>query len=237
MNYQTFNFNQDSAKQADNGGRIEQAGKYIGVIKSMEFVTSRNTGTTGFEINFETDSKESATISIWTQKNDGTPLSGSHKINALLACAGVRALTPTDQPLEKYDYDTKQRINQRCVVAPEMTGKRIGLLLQRENYKNGNGQSRHRMNFFAAFHAGSELMAKELIDKKTVPEALPKALERLMQNPVTDNTSNSNNSNGQGGYQQQSNGYGQNNHHSQNNGFAEPAYMNQGPSYDDGYPF
>ncbi|MFR9677530.1 hypothetical protein [Acinetobacter sp. SEK570] len=234
MNYQQFNFNQDSAKQADAGGRIEHTGKYIGIIKTMEFITARNTGTTGFEISFEADNKESATISIWTQKSDGTPLAGSHKINALLACAGVRSLTPTDQDLEKYDYDTKQRVNQRCVVAPEMTGKRVGLLLQRENYTNGTGQARHRMNFFASFNAQSELMAKEIIDRKTSPEALPKVLDRLMQNPVVESKPNNNQNNG--GYQNQNNGYG--NGFNQNSGFGEPpAYLDQQPGYDDGLPF
>lgn len=32
--------------------------------------------------------------------SDGTTLGGVHKINALLACVGVRGLTPTQVPLE-----------------------------------------------------------------------------------------------------------------------------------------
>lgn len=65
--YKQFGFNPDSAKQADSSLRIEEAGKYVGVIKHMEFITAKS-GTTGFEIEFETDNKESASFSIWTEK-------------------------------------------------------------------------------------------------------------------------------------------------------------------------
>ena len=177
--YQQFTLNTESAKQADAGGRIEHTGKYVGVIKSMEFVTAKS-GAQGFEISFESDAKEYTTVTIWTVSKDGQSLSGTHKINALLTCCSVRSLTPTEQALEKYDFDLKQKVKRLCTVAPEIAGKRIGLLLQRENYTNSQGQQRHQMNFFAAFSAESELMAKEILDRKTTPELLPKALDRLL---------------------------------------------------------
>lgn len=205
--YQPFTLNTESAKQADAGGRIESTGKYVGTIKSMEFVTSKN-GAQGFEVNFETDSKEYTTFTIWTVSKDGQPLSGTHKVNALLTCCAVRSLTPTDQPLEKWDHEISQKVKKTCVVAPEMTGKRIGLLLQRENYLNGQGQQRHQMNFFASFNAESELTAKEVLERKTTPELLPKALSRLLA--TGDAARNQSNATQASGYArpQQNAGYG-----------------------------
>jgi hypothetical protein len=200
--YKQFGFNPESAKQADSSLRIEEAGKYVGVIKHMEFITAKS-GTTGFEIEFETDNKESASFSIWTEKKDGTPLGGVHKINALLACVGARGLTPTNAQLEKYDFDAKERVMKNCIVAPEVAGKRIGFLLQRENYQNDSGEWKYQMNFFSCFNAQSELMAKEIIDRKTSPEALPKSLASLMSNPITTRKPKNN-----GGYQQNNGGYG-----------------------------
>ncbi|AUX87016.1 hypothetical protein C3F34_13905 [Acinetobacter sp. ACNIH2] len=225
--YKQFGYNPESAKQADSSARIEEAGKYVGIIKHMEFITA-NSGTTGFEIEFETDNKESASFSIWTEKKDGTPLGGVHKINALLACVGVRGLTPTNAPLEKYDFDAKERITKNCIIAPEITGKRVGLLLQRENYQNNSGDWKFQMNFFSCFHAQSELMAKEIIDRKTSPEALPKSLASLMLNPIT--TRKPKNVNG--GYQQNNGGgYGNNNQgFNQNNGYNQGGFD---PFYDD----
>lgn len=207
-NYQAFTLDTESAKQADAGGRIESTGKYVGTIKTMEFVTAKS-GAQGFEINFESDAKEYTTFTIWTLSKDGKPLSGVHKINALLACASVRGLTPTDQELEKYDFEAGQRVKRICVVAPEMTDKKIGLLLQRENYINGNGQQRHQMNFFASFNPSSDLMAKEILEKKTTPELLEKTLSRLLT--LGDATRN------QSGIAQPSVGYGTQQNTSKNN--------------------
>jgi hypothetical protein len=215
--YKQFGFNPDSAKQADSSLRIEEAGKYVGVIKHMEFITAKS-GTTGFEIEFETDNKESASFSIWTEKKDGTPLGGVHKINALLACAGARGLTPTNAQLEKYDFDAKERVMKNCIVAPEVAGKRIGFLLQRENYQNDSGEWKYQMNFFSCFNAQSELMAKEIIDRKTSPEALPKSIASLMSNPITTRKPKNN-----GGYQQNNGGYG-NQGYNQNNGYNQGGF-------------
>lgn len=215
--YKQFGFNPESAKQADSSLRIEEAGKYVGVIKHMEFITAKS-GTTGFEIEFETDNKESASFSIWTEKKDGTPLGGGHKINALLACVGARGLTPTNAQLEKYDFDAKERVMKNCIVAPEVAGKRIGFLLQRENYQNDSGEWKYQMNFFSCFNAQSELMAKEIIDRKTSPEALPKSLASLMSNPITTRKPKNN-----GGYQQNNGGYG-NQGFNQNNGYNQGGF-------------
>ncbi|MPW43337.1 hypothetical protein [Acinetobacter guerrae] len=218
--YKQFGYNPESAKQADSSLRIEEAGKYVGIIKHMEFITAKS-GTTGFEIEFETDNKESASFSIWTEKKDGTPLSGVHKINALLACVAARGLTPTNAQLEKYDYDAKERVMKNCIVAPEVAGKRIGFLLQRENYQNDSGDWKHQMNFFSCFHAQSELMAKEIIERKTSPEALPKSLASLMANPITIRKPKNN-----GGYNGGNQGYSQNNGYNQG-GFDD--YYNDVP--------
>lgn len=229
--YQQFTLNTESAKQADAGGRIEQTGKYVGVIKSMEFVTAKS-GAQGFEISFESDAKEYTTITIWTVSKEGQPLSGTHKVNALLACCGVRSLTPTDQQLEKYDFESRQKVKRLCTVAPEMTGKRIGLLLQRENYLNGQGQQRHQMNFFAAFNAESELMAKEVLDRKTTPELLPKALDRLLAMGDSNRQPSGNQG---GGYAQPQTNYQSGNSYQSNNSYqpssAQPADL------DDDLPF
>lgn len=240
--YKQFGFNPESAKQADSSNRIEEAGKYVGTIKSLEFVTAKS-GTTGFELEFETDLKQSASMTIWTEKSDGTPLGGVHKINALLACLGLRGLTPTNQPLEKYNRELGAREMMNCIVAPEATGKRIGLLLQRENYQNDKNEWKFQMNFFSCFHANNELMAKEIIDRKTTPEALAKSLMSLMASPITTRKPKNNNGGFNqnqgfgGGYQQnQNSGYGnQGGQNFNNGGYGNdiPPVLDNSPSYHD----
>lgn len=181
MTYATFNFEADSAKKADSeGSRINRTDKYQGVIKKAEFVTSSK-GTQGIEFEFVSDDKEETNFTIWTFKADGEPLFGKDKVNAILACLKTRTMTPTEKMIEKYDFDLGQKVDKLCTVAPELENKRIGLLLQAEEYLNGNGQVKMRMNFVASFEDFSGFMAKEILEKKTKAEALPKAYERLMK--------------------------------------------------------
>ena len=181
MTYQTFTFNVESAKKADSeGGRINKTDKYIGTITRAEFVTSKG-GAQGLEFYFATDDKQETNFTIWTQGKDGSALFGVDKVNAILACTRTKQLTPTQATVEKYSFEEKKDTQQQVVIAPELQDKRVGLLLQAEEYYNANNDVKVRMNFVASFDASSQLMAKELIEKKTAAEALPKAYERLMK--------------------------------------------------------
>lgn len=182
MSYAAYTFNAESAKKADSeGSRINSTGKYTGNITKVEFVTSKK-GTQGLEFDFVSDLKAETNFTIWTMAADGTPLFGADKINAILACTRTRSLTPTEKQIDKYDFELKQKVKQLCVVAPELENKRIGLLLQAEEYLNSNGQVKLKMNFVAAFEESTELMAKEICEQKTKPEMLIKAFDRLMKN-------------------------------------------------------
>ena len=181
MNYQTFNIDVESAKKADReGGRISQTGKYIGVIDRFEFITARS-GTQGVEIFFKDENNLEASMILYTFKSDGTPIFGRDKVNALMACAGVRTLTPTEKSIEKYDFDAGAKIWQPAVVAPELEGKQIGVLIQMEEYLNGNGELKTKPTLVSTFQASTGLMAKEILDRKTQPEQLAKAYDRLMK--------------------------------------------------------
>lgn len=205
MTYATFNFEADSAKKADNeGSRINRTDKYQGVIKKAEFVTSSK-GTQGIEFEFVSDDKEETNFTIWTFKADGEPLFGKDKVNAILACLKTRTMTPTEKMVEKYDFDLGQKVDKLCVVAHELENKRIGLLLQAEEYLNSNGQVKVRMNFVASFEDFSGFMAKEILEKKTKAEALPKAYERLMKQGDKKLQGNNNQSGASTGYGSQQN--------------------------------
>ena len=182
MNFQAFNLDTESAKKADSeGGRISQTGKYVGKIVRAEFVQSKG-GTYGIEMLFATEDKLEATSTFWTFKADGTPIFGRDKVNALMACASVKTLTPTETTIEKYNFEAGGKILQPATVAPELEGKPIGLLIQMEEYLNNNGEVKTRANIVSAFNPTNNLMAKEILERKTTPEALEKAYARLMKN-------------------------------------------------------
>lgn len=183
MNFQAFNLDTESAKKADSeGGRISQTGKYVGKIVRFEFVSNPKKGTQGVDIFFESDSKEEAVLRLWTFSADGTPIFGRDKVNALMTCTQARTLTPTEAQAEKYDFELRQRIVQPVTMAPELTDKRVGLLIQMEEYLKSDGTIGKKPTLVSSFQAETELMAKEILERKTTPEALEKAYARLMKN-------------------------------------------------------
>lgn len=183
MNFTAFNLDVDSAKKADSdgGSRINRTDKYVGRIVRLEFIVSQK-GTQGVEVVFESDDKSEATLTIWTFSADGTPIFGRDKVNALMACTQTRTLTPTQAKVEKYDFDTKQKIVQTVTVAPELENKRVGLLIQMEEYLNGAGEIKSKPAYVSAFQVDTNLMAKEILERKTSPDALDKAYARLIKN-------------------------------------------------------
>jgi hypothetical protein len=75
--------------------------------------------------------------------------------------------------------------------------KPIGLLLRSEEYeKMDNGQKTGeyawRMGVFAIFQAGTELMASEILSKKTKPEQLGKVIVMLADKPLKKKASTAN---------------------------------------------
>lgn len=205
--YQQFTLNTESAKKADGGGRIESTGKYVGMFKHAEFVTAQS-GAQGIEFHFVADDESTASFTVWTHNKNGETIFGYDKVNSILTCAKVRTLTPTDRTLEKYDFDAGGKVNKPCVVAPELDNKPIGLLLQRENYQNQNGEARYQMNFYAAFEAQTEFMAAEILEKATKATALEKVFSRLLN--VGDAYRKPKSNQGQSPYQQSAGSYASN---------------------------
>lgn len=181
MSY-AFTFNAELAKKADEGGLIDQTGKYYCWIIDAEFITAKS-GTKGITFDVITRAKEKTSFTLYYEKADGTALFGKDQINAMLACMGVQNLTAQPKVLKRYDFNAGSMVDKQCTVAPELHKQKIGLLLQRENYTKSDGSMGYDMKYYSCFQFDTELMAKEVLDGKTQAEALPRVLDRLINLP------------------------------------------------------
>ena len=181
--------NTNSAKAADSiASGITDAGKYVGVITRAESLTSTR-GTQGLGLSFRTDTGQSADyLDIYTRKADGTELMGAKAVNAILACLKLRGAKLGTIQCEKWDSEAKQRTKVTVQGYPDMMGKRIGLLLQKElGTHSETGAATEKMVIFGVFSPDTELTASEILDGKMNPERLPHMLQMLMARPVRDN--------------------------------------------------
>jgi hypothetical protein len=183
-----YTLNAESAKKADVvGAYISETGKYVGTFIRAEKLVSSSKGTDGIGFTFKDEASRECRFDVWTQKQTGEPLSGLNQVNAMMACLQVRGISTTIQNVKKW-VDSKEMMAAADCFA-DLMGKKIGLLLRAEEYekmKDGKkvGGTAWRMGLFAVFQAGTELMASEILNRKTKPEQLEKVLAQLADKPV-----------------------------------------------------
>lgn len=183
-----LSFDPNTAKEADKiSSAIRETGKYIGTITRAEKLLSTK-GTQGLGLSFKADSGETADyLDLYTINQEGTALPSYKTVQAIIGCLQLREVQEGKIKCEKYNKDAKKREEVVVDGYPQMVGKRIGFLLQKELATNNtNGQDVERMIVYGVFNADTELTISEMLARKTTPETLPKMLEQLMARPVRD---------------------------------------------------
>ena len=139
MNNVIFQYNQDMAAQAGQGGYVNETGAYNFEITEAKWVVSSNKGTFGMELSVESDQGLKANyLSIWYAKSDNAPIAmGQNMIQAIMGCAGIQQLSS----MNKNDY----------TVAPELQGKNIGLVLQKILKTKVDGTDTHSFDIKLPF--------------------------------------------------------------------------------------
>lgn len=165
----TYDLNPEQAKQAESS-RITETGKYVGAFTSA-YGTESTKGTEGIEFAFKTDDGRTADfLTLWTYNKDGKELFGLKVLNALMTCLRAKRIVPSAGTIEK--WEDGQRVRVAAQVFPDLTNKRIGLLLQREEYRKQDGSVGSKFNIVGAFDAETELTASEILVKASSPEKL-----------------------------------------------------------------
>lgn len=172
-----YTLDANAAKKAGMSNFISETGAYKGRIK-VAFACKSTQGTDGIEIMFEDDNKMSADyLQVWTRKKDGTALPGDAMVHAIMACTEQRSLTTVDQPIERNNKTAN------VPVFKELSGKRIGFLMEKEPYLKADGNTGFSMVLVCPFEADTGRTAKEKLEKANA-EALPGLIARLKDRPM-----------------------------------------------------
>lgn len=194
----TYALDTKLAKQADAGGYISETGKYIGEFKNAFQVISGNKGTYGIEFAFESEIGEKANyLTLWTHSSSLEPIYGAQLINATMAVLKLRGLTM--QKGQATDHTGQPRT---VDIFPELINRKIGLLLQKEEYLKSDNSIGHKFNIINVFDPDTELTASEILDRKTEPKLLAQHVSRLKDKLLPANKVSSQSS----GYQPPSSG-------------------------------
>lgn len=178
-----YNLDTKAARQADtSGAQIKELGKYVGEFTQAKVLVSKNTGAKGIEFAFKSSAGQKANLSIYTMSASGEHYQGYDALMAIMTCMSLRTIKPVAGKATRYDFDAKKEVIEDAEIFPELA-KPIGILLETEDYTNGKGAQATRMVLKNVFKPGTELTASEILDNKTVPQALEKMVAGLRHRP------------------------------------------------------
>lgn len=177
-----YKLDTNAAKAADStGSRIQETGKYKGHFTRAEHIESKKTGTKGIDFDFVADNGQKGRFSIYTVKADGATIFGFKQLMAILTVLGLRGIADPKPTVSKvYDYDLKTDVDKTLDQFVELLNKPIGLLLSMEEYEAG----KMRPTLSGIFQADTELVASEILDRKTQPAGLAKMVAGLRDKPL-----------------------------------------------------
>lgn len=167
------------AALAAEGSYISEIGKYVGKFISAEAIVSEEKGTHGIKLAFVAESGQKADLTLWTMSADETQYGGYKVLMSIMCCLGVRELTTASRRVKGKDGSELL-----ASFLPELENKPIGLLLETEEWEKQDGSIGTKMKLKLPFQADTELVASEILGRKTTAEQLPKIVQTLKHHPL-----------------------------------------------------
>ncbi|MDE9537866.1 DUF669 domain-containing protein [Xenorhabdus bovienii] len=154
MNNVIFTYDQESAMSAGQGGFINESGAYVITINEAKLTTAQS-GAEFIEFSGETDDgRKVSYLSICCKKKDSSPNTfGVSMIQAIMGCCGLRQIT-------------SHMVSVNNLIAPEFTGKRVGVVLQKILRTKTNGDDTYGMDIRIPFYADTRQTIAEKAESK-----------------------------------------------------------------------
>lgn len=173
-----------AAKDANSGGkRIKESGKYVGTFKAAWY-EQNDKGTESVHFLLESnDGQEAGPLALYTHNGKGETLPSFKTFNAILTCLKLRNVRAKPGKVELYDYSSGGMVQKEKEMYPDMAGKPIGLVMQREEYEKQDGSIGERMIIVGPFDPASGRMAAEVLDNKPAT-SLDGLMKWVEANPV-----------------------------------------------------
>lgn len=181
----SYDYDESAAGHAEDfANRIVESAAYEGVFVKCWPILSKTKddgtgGTAGIHFEFEAGDHSTASFDLYTVKKDGTKLFSYNMVMAMMGLMGVKGLKTKKGKIEVYDNETNKRVEVDGDTFPEMCGKKIGLVLQKELYTKSDGKEGSRMNLLASFQPETHLTMSEIKEKQTKPVKFERIMKGL----------------------------------------------------------
>jgi len=175
-----YEYDENAASHADDiANRITDNGMFVGVFKRAEAVTA-GTGATGIKFEFEAPGGGTTTFALYGHRADKSVIFGWNLIQAAMCIMGLKGLKSKPGKVQVYNEDTKKPEEVDGDVFPELIGKPIGIVMQKELYtRDDNGADATRVNLYSFFHPETKFTASEIREHAKEPLKFAKIMKGL----------------------------------------------------------
>jgi len=157
-----FTYSQDSALKAGSMDYVEFGGAYACTIKQAEYISTA-TGAAALEFSLETsEGLKCGHVKVYYKKSDGTENTyGTSIINAMMGLLKITALTSRNAGTQYF--------------CPELTGKAIGLFLQKVIYTRNDQSEGFKFEIAVPFSVSQNKTLREILGNLPAEEIAKRA--------------------------------------------------------------
>jgi hypothetical protein len=185
-----YELNTQSAREAEKiSNYLTDTGKYKGIFTRAEKLVSSKKGTHGIGFTFKNNDNRTTRFDIWTTDKEGSQLVGFKALMAIMTCLRLRNIKPSSGKVDRWNNETRANEIVDAEVFADLLNKPIGVLFRSTEYEKmkdavKTGETAWRLELFQVFDSATEMVASEILDKKTKPEMLPVLLAQLSDRPL-----------------------------------------------------
>lgn len=158
-----FSFDANAAAKVGSSNRIATC-QFVPVKITQAYWGVSQNDVKFLAVNFVNKEGETADeIKLYFENSNGERLSGYNQINAILAFNGIQGLNQVQGQYKAYDFDKGGVVDKQGLIAPEIVGAYVGVVLS-ENYYSGQNGIKYILNLSAVFHHGTQQTAKQFME-------------------------------------------------------------------------
>lgn len=178
-----YAYDEKGAIRADDAAsRLSENGPYVGVLTKAQGTVSAEKGTRGVILGFDSPGQGNAEFTLWTKSADGVEYFGKAQLDAIMFLVGIKGTLKAQAATVEDWVDVggkreKQEVEGK--IYPELIGKHLGIVFQKELYSTNKGATGERINPVGFFQPETKLMMSEIKERKTTPVKLDRLVRGL----------------------------------------------------------
>lgn len=162
-----FTLDTNAVNKADSvSNHITTSGYYEGTFKRVSDQIGREGGH-GVKFEFESVDGLTTEFTLWVESKTGEKTFSRDILNAGMACLKLRQVLAQQGTVREWDSVAKSFIEKQGIIYPDFCGKKIGIIIQKQEYIKNDGSIGFQINLKHFINAETKQTGGEVL--RSVP--------------------------------------------------------------------